>query len=96
METNWKSCFVETVPREDLVRVRNGDALEFAVVEIRGGAAWNGAPAVKPVAVHRQDAPERAANRGLRCRGRLPEGRGAAHARRTGLEKASSVKPIHR
>src|ERR1019366_7960148 len=88
--------FVETVPGEDLVRVRDGDALEFAVVEIRSGAAWDRAPAIEPVAVHRQDTAEGSARRrGLGCRGRLPESR-AAHSRRARLEKTSSVKHIHK
>ena len=50
--------FVETVPGEDLVGVRDGDALEFGVVEIRGGRARDRAPAEKPVPVHRQDPAE--------------------------------------
>ena len=81
--------FVETVPGENFVGVRDGDALEFAIVEIRRGAPWHRAPAVSPVPVHGQDT-----GVGGRCRlcrsSRLPEGRGAA-----GFQKASSIKCVH-
>src|ERR1035438_9029433 len=72
-----------------------------------GGAGWAaaaacqrgwgpGGPAEEPVAVHRQDMAEGCMwRRGLGRGGRLPEGCGAAHSRRAGLEKTSSVKRVH-
>src|ERR1022692_2115441 len=96
METNWKSFSSKLCQGKILFEC--GMVTRWNLLSSKSGAEQPGTvrPPKRPVGVLRQaPAGGSARRRGLGCRGRLPESR-AAHSRRAGLEKTSSVKHIHK